>query len=216
MTPSAGSTSPEGGVAALPAKAVAEKAEAVLRAAKSVRLRGTMTADGDSTSFDLAYASGGTTGSVTVGGAPVRLLMVGTTIYVQPSAQFWKRQAGARAAKIIKLTRGKWIETSAQDQRFAKFASLGKRNEFVDQLFADLPANLRKVSTRKIDGIGCVGLAQSDGIMWVDAATARPVRIEPIGSAEKAGRIQFSEYDAVRQPLRPPASAVIDARTLES
>jgi hypothetical protein len=51
-----------------------------------------------------------------------------------------------------------------------------------------------------------------DGVLWVNDANARPVRIEsPSG---KKGALSFSEYNAVAEPKAPPAELIIDAKKL--
>ncbi|NIK58657.1 hypothetical protein [Kribbella shirazensis] len=65
-----------------------------------------------------------------------------------------------------------------------------------------------------VDGVPCVGLEGSDGTLWVDAATARPVRLEIPDKSSPKDALTFTEYGEIAAPKAPPAAQVIDGKAL--
>jgi hypothetical protein len=90
-----------------------------------------------------------------------------------------------------------------------RFAS---KADFFDAIGGD-PSRVEKIAVETIDGIPCVGLRATDGTFWVNAANARPVRLELTGS-QGTGSLSFSEYNQIKEPTAPPAAQVVDGKAL--
>ncbi len=217
-TPSATSSTPTPtALAALPARTIVKRAEAALKAAETLRLKGTVVSEGESVSIDLRYGKTATAGSVAIGGASVALIVIGKTVYAKPSEAFWRQQLpSAQASAFIELVRGKWIKAPLTDRQFGSFGQFADKDGFTAGLFEDVKPRLKKTGPKLIDGVRCIGVDDGDGILWVDSSNARPVRISAPAGSKDRGTLRFSEYNAVTEPKAPPAELVIDSKKLGS
>jgi hypothetical protein len=91
-------------------------------------------------------------------------------------------------------------------------AVLASKPAFLSKL--DISGGLRKIGTRTIGGIACIGLAGDDHrTLWVDATNARPIRLERPGPSGTES-VTFSEYNQIKEPKVPPAAQVVDGKAL--
>jgi len=216
-TPSATPSTPAPpALASLPARTIVKRAEAAVKAAETLRLKGTVVSDGDAVSIDLRYGKKATAGSITIGGASIALVVIGQTVYIKPSEAFWRQQAPTKqeADAVVELVRGKWIKAPLTDKEFGSFGEFGDRDSFVAELFSDVPAKLKKTGPKLIDGVRCIGIDDGDGILWVHSTNARPIRVTAPANSKDSGSLTFSEYNAVAEPKAPPRELVIDSKRL--
>jgi hypothetical protein len=214
--PSATPTPPPAeSVAGLPAAQIAEEARAAARAPNSVRVKGTMTDGGEQLLLDLRLTRAGGHGSVSVDGAAIAIIVIGRTAYLRMSDAFWRKQSGSKAETeaLIQLIGGRWIKTALTSKDLGGTAAFASKTRFFDELFNE-PGALRKTAPRTVDGIACIGVRSSDGTLWVDASTARPVRLEAPTKSGTGKAITFTEYDKVEPPKAPPAAQIIDGKAL--
>jgi hypothetical protein len=212
------STSTAAPLMALPARTIRKRAEAAIKAAETLRLKGTVVSESQSVSIHMLYGKTATAGSVTIGGASIALIVIGKTIYVKPSEAFWRRQLPSeqKAEALIELVRGKWIKAPLTDRQFGSFGQFADKDSFIAKLFQDVPPKLKKTGPKLIDGVQCIGIDDGDGILWVDSSNARPVRINAPSGSKDRGALTFTEYNAVTEPKAPPAELVIDSKKLGS
>lgn len=209
-TPTPSSTPAPVSIAGLPAAQIIAKTQAAAKAAKSVRVKGAMTDGGEKMAMDVRLTAAGGSGSITTGGDRVSIIVVGKTAYLRMTDAFWRKQAKSKAEgnAIVTLVGGRWIKTALTSKDLGEMAAFASKAGFFDGLFAEA-GTLRKTAPKKIGSVACIGLRSSDGTLWVDALTARPIRLE-IGR----DALDFTEYNRIAAPTAPPAAQVIDGKTL--
>lgn len=205
---------PTPSIASLSARQILKKAEAAAKAATGVRVRGTVTMDdGKPMKLDVRLAKTGGSGTMSVDGAGMSVIVIGRIAYLKFDEAFWRQEAKKKdAEQMIKLLRGKWLKVAMDDKDFGEMAAFASKAGFFDGMFT-ASGHLRKTAAKTVDGVRCIGLGDADGTLWIDATNARPIRLEPGGSAGTDG-LSFSEYNQVKQPKAPPRAQVVDGKTL--
>jgi hypothetical protein len=177
-----------------------------------------MTADdGTPIKLDVRLARAASAGTAIGNGAGVKFLVIGRTAYLQFSDAFWRQNIEPRkeADELMQLTRGKWIKGAVTDNGFSDMgmAFLASKPAFVSAML-DSSDWGRKIGTRTIGGIACIGLAGDDHrTLWVDATSARLIRWDMPGPSGTEG-LTFSEYNQIKEPKAPPAAQVVDGKAL--
>lgn len=198
----------------LSAQQILTRTKAAAKADVSMRARGGYTADdGTAIKLDVSLARTASAGTVSYNGAGVKFLVIGRTAYLQFSDAFWRQHATPKtyADQLMQLTRGKWIKFAVTDKSFSNMAFLASKPAFVSAML-DSSDWGRKIGTRTIGGIACIGLAGHDHrTLWVDATSARPIRLDTPGRSGTES-LTFSEYNQIKQPTAPPAAQVVDGR----
>lgn len=214
-SPSATPSKPAESIAGLSAQQIIKRTKAALKAAVSVRVRGGYTDEGTPVKLDVSLARTASAGTVSYNGAGVKFLVIGRTAYLQFSDAFWRQNIEPRkeADELMQLTRGKWLKVAVTDKIFSDMgmAFLASKPAFVSAML-DSSDWGRKIGTRTIGGIACIGLAGDDHrTLWVDATSARPIRLDTPGRSGTES-LTFSEYNQIKQPTAPPAAQVVDGR----
>lgn len=200
---------------ALSAKELITKTQAAAKAAQSVRVIGAIAgSDGKPMKLDLNLATKGGSGTITLDGAPMKVLVVGKTSYMLISDAHWRKQFKSKqeADLIISVVGGKWIKLDPSNKDLGELASLVSKADFFNSLFEEA-GTVRKSGTKTVNGVPCIGLSDGDGTLWVDAANARPIRIEVPGKTGTES-MDFSKYNQIKEPTAPPSSKVIDGKDL--
>jgi hypothetical protein len=206
-TPAPTATTPS---EAFPGKSPAEivaMAKSALGKASSVHIKGSFVDEGKPMTIDLQYSSGGEgTGSVTTEGQTFFVLKIGDDVYFKGDDAFMASIIGDDK-NVEKLLKGKWMKSKASDAaEMTAFFSIS------DEIFKDLPTDLRRGDTGVINGIKALELIESDGgKMWV-ATEGEPYPLRLDGGAD--GTIDFTEYGATLDLKAPPASEVFDLSQL--
>jgi hypothetical protein len=208
---------PAESIAGLSAQQIIKRTKAAAKAAVSVRARGGITADdGTPIKLDVSLARTASAGTASANGAGVKFLVIGRTTYLQFSDAFWRQNAKPKtyADLLMQLTRGKWIKVAVTDKSFSGMAYLASKPAFVSGMVDHFGWG-RKIGTRTIGGIACIGLAGHDhrGTLWVDATNARPIRLDTPGPSGTES-LTFSEYNQIKEPKAPPTAQVVDGKTL--
>ena len=201
------------GLTALSAQQLAKKTQIAAKAAASVRVRGTFVDEGGPMKVDLSLAKKGGSGTITLEGANIKVIVVGKTAYLQISDAYWRKQTESKqtADLIIGVVRGRWIKVSLTSKDFAELIAFTSKAGFFEGMFEE-PGTVRKTGTKTIDGVRCIGLFDGEGTVWADAATARPIRLEIPG--KNAENLTFSQYNQIMEPKAPPSSKVIDGKDI--
>ena len=201
-------------ITGLPAAQILAKAQAAAKAAKSVHVKGAMTDGGERLAMDVRLTAAGGSGSITTGGDRVSIMVIGKTAYLRMTDAFWRKQANSKAEgnAIVSLIGGRWIKTALTNKDLGDLAAFASKSGFFDGLFAEA-GTLRKTAPKTVGGVACVGLRSSDGTLWVDALTARPIRLEMPGKS-RTDTLDFTEYNKISAPTAPPAAQVIDGKAL--
>jgi hypothetical protein len=210
VTPKPAATTPVSSIAGLSATKILAKTQAAAKAATSVRMKGSMSDGGDRIVLDIKLSKAGGQGTMSINGAAFSLIVLDRTAYLKISDKFWRAQikAKADADAMIALVGGRWIKTRLTDKDLGELAAFASKPRFFDTLF-EPTGTLRKTAPRTVDGVSAIGLRDTDGTLWVDTATARPVRLE-----SGTDGMTFTEYNQVTTPKAPPADQVIDGKAL--
>ncbi|MFD7161626.1 hypothetical protein ACFV9C_44075 [Kribbella sp. NPDC059898] len=211
VVPTTPKPTPTADISTLPAAKILAKAQAAANAAKSVRMKGTMADGRDRMTLDLRLAKGGGQGTIMMDGTAITVMVIGKTAYLKLSDEFWRSQtkSKAEADAMVGLIAGRWIRTTLDKKEFRDFAMFGDKAAAFEGIL-DAMGKVRKTAPRTIDGVPAIGLRDSEGTLWVDRATGRPLRVETSGTDV----VTFSEYDRVTTPKAPPADQVIDGEAL--
>jgi hypothetical protein len=187
-----------------------KKVRAASLAAKSGRVRGSVTSGGEKVTVDIRGAVDGSNqrAKIGIGTGTAEILTVGGKYYMGGDAAFWTEQAGDPAA--AKALVGKYVAVSSKDAKDIGDLSLGKilGEMFDESELSTLETLTSSVDTRTEGGKKVwVASDPSGAEIWVDPATEHLVKIVITGT--DAGEVSFSEWDAAKTVTAPPASKVV-------
>jgi hypothetical protein len=203
-TPSA-SPSPtvaDNGVSALAANEILEKAKTALGNAKTVRIKGSATEDGDKMEFDFKISGEDVAAVISGGGLTLELIRVGPDAYLKADALFETLLGGQ--PQVLNLIKGKYVKVPANDERFKEFTQLTDPNEILKP-----EGNISKGQTKTINGTPAIGLVDDKDKSTLYIATVGeplPLRVED----ETGNGLDFT-YDEAVTVTAPPTDQVVDA-----
>jgi hypothetical protein len=130
------SSSQPSGEAAKPATQIVEDAMKAARAASSVHMAGQVAESGKQIGVDLSFVRGkGTTGTFTLRGTPVQLVLVGKQAYLRAGPAFWRQfKGGTRAAQLLA---GRWLKFAADNGQLGSLAAVANDKTLFDQLASE-------------------------------------------------------------------------------
>jgi hypothetical protein len=191
-----GSGGSDNGEAKQPATQVLHDATKAAEAASSVHLTGEVPTGGQVIGIDMTVVKGkGATGSLTLKGQKVDLVVIGNDAYMKAGATFWAQFAGSKGAAIASLVADKWIKFSATDPRFQGFTSFADTSGMFQTLGRGSSTVTNKGATT-YKGQSVVNLYDpaKGGSLYVSATgTAYPVAV--IKSGSNSGAITFDKWN---------------------
>lgn len=187
------------------------KAKKQVEQEKYVSVKGKISQKGTTTGIDLNYVDDDSHGVLTINDASVQIETVAGKTYFKPSNAFWKAQMGPSATQIIKLINGRWIIADAGNASFQQLIDLASRKFITDQIL-DPSTKVSKGKQKTVEGVRCIALTTSDGILYLDRSNARPVQIAGADSGT-TGTANFS-YDKIAKPTAPAAKDSVDVSKL--
>jgi hypothetical protein len=201
-----GTGSPRSGEAAKPATKVLAAATKAADTAGSVHVAGQIAAGGNEVGVDLSLARGkGATGSATLGGANVDVVVVGRKGYIRAGADFWRQFT--QAVPLAQLLAGKWLEIPAGNARFGAVTSLANAQTFFGQLTSG-HGTLANHGETTYKGRKVVAIYDTTkhATLYV-AATGKPYPVAFVGAGGQSGTVTFDRWnDPVT--LKAPAGAL--------
>lgn len=192
------------------------RARAAAQSAKSVRVRGDISQQGQSITIDLTL-SGVAKGTAAIdqNGGHIDLVRIGNDVYFKADEKTLTRTVAQGDAKIVKLIAGRYVKAAITSPGFKDFAGLLNLVEFVKGVMSPDGA-VRRVAGKPVDGVPTVGLkdeAKNGGFLYVsDRGAPYPLRLEPSAGA---GGITMSDWDADVAISAPAAADVIDVSELK-
>jgi hypothetical protein len=177
-------SSQSSGEAAKPAKTVVADAVKAAGAASSLHMSGQVVASGRPIGVDLSIVRGkGATGSFTLRGAKVDLVVIGKSAYIRAGSDFWKQYS--QASGLVQLLAGKWLKFPANNSQLGPL--LGPANE--KALFNKLESHNDKlvnrgVTTYKGRSVVAIYGTKKHGTLYV-AASGTPY---PVGLVKAKGK----------------------------
>lgn len=190
------------GVAAKTPAQIVAAAELAIKGATSYEVSSSGTSGTSVTSFDLKVVGADISGTYTLNGSTVDLLVVASTIYIEAPASFYTAE-GASAAGAARLG-GAWVEIPAGSSYSSDFSSISN--------ITDLPSKLPSTTdTFTSDGTGTV---EGQPVVFVKDTTsgnvvaiatsgpAYPLQVKETGST--AGTYDLSNWNSVATFTAPP------------
>jgi hypothetical protein len=191
------SNSAPSGLAAKPAGVVVAQAAKAAQSASSFHMSGTIHASGQEIGVDLSLVRGkGATGTLTVGGAKVDLILAGNVGYLRGSPEFWKKYAGqAGGSGIAQLLQNKWLKFPAKSAQLGQLT--GPAN--AKALFKSLTTNHGKFENQgetTYNGQSVVAIKDTtkNGTLYV-AASGTPYPAGLVKTGSEAGTITFDKWN---------------------
>lgn len=178
-------------------------------AAKSAAFEGQVEQDGKTMHIAFRGTADGKTSDIGVeqaGLGKLHVIVVGTGVYVQADAKFWKAQG---APDSVQKAAAKYVRTSRTKGGFTAITL----KSFMDQAFGALSAGGLdgQVGSETIDGVDCWVLTdksgKQNGALYVAKDTTELVRFE--GTKQNPGVLTFSQWNADLKITAPPADQVI-------
>jgi hypothetical protein len=196
------------GEAGKSAKQIVADAGKAAKAASSVRMTGSIPGPKGSLSVDLQVAKpSSATGTINLEGTKVRIVRIGSTVYVNGDRAFWTKLLGPGAAKRFA---GHWLKTSASQPNFAGFARLTDINQFFKGAVQSHGA-LEKKGTTTYKGQQVIAIvdAGNGGTFYV-AAKGQPYPVAILaGSGSSKGAIQFTDWNAKVSAVAPTGAVAL-------
>lgn len=207
------SNSKPSGEAAKPAAQVVHDAAKAAQAASSVRMSGQIAEPGNQIGVDLSFVRGkGATGTFSLGGAPVDLVLVGNHAYMRGGADFWRRFSKSKG--VGQLLAGKWLKFAANDEHLGSLMSVASEKRLFDEL-ATNHGKLVNRGTTTYKGQSVVAIfGRENGTLYVSASgTPYPVALVKT-KGPTSGTITFDDWN---QPVKLTApKGAVDFAKLHS
>jgi hypothetical protein len=203
---------PSNGVSSKSAQQIFNTAITAAKAAKSVHVSGALKSGSKSVGLDLSIVQGtGASGTISEGAVSFKLISIGGSYYLQPSAGFLQKFVHSSAA--ASLFKGKWLKASSTNASFGSFGQLTS----IKTLIGSLPhadGTLSKGSTSTLAGQPVIAVDSSKGgTMYVATrGTPYPLQVSK-NSGGQSGKVTFSDYNKAFTITAPASSINIDQLT---
>jgi len=184
--------------------------------ASSMRMNGNVNASGKQIGLDLSVAKGnGAKGSLTLGGNPVQLIVVGPNGYMKAGSTFWSQFAGSSGSVISQLLAGRWLKFPVNNAQFGPLVAFSSPKALFDQLKAGADSSLKNNGATTYKGQSVVALddGSKNGTLYV-SATGTPYPVALVKTGSGGGTITFSGWNDPVSLAAPPASKVLDFSNL--
>lgn len=172
--------------------------------ASSLHITGDVPSNGQRIGIDLWVAKDkGATGSLTLGGQKVQLIIVGKDGYMNGPAAFWTKFSGSYGALIARALAGKWLKFPVGTPQFQPIVAFASPKALFDRLQSGADSCLRNDGKQTYQGQTVIALndGAKNGTLYVAATgTQYPVAVVKGGSG--GGAINFGGWN---QPVTPTA-----------
>ena len=203
---SATSGSSGNALAGLTAKQILTKAVADLNASSSVHLAGSEQDSGQTYTMNLTLGSSGCTGTVGMGTqGTLRLLRIGSTLWINGDSKFWKSTL-ASSPGYLHAVEGKYVRLSPNGPATSSFSAFCYLSQLAGQ-FSSTENRVTKGQTTTILGQPALQLqdTQQSGMAYV-TLSADP---EFLRTGDSSGYVDFTNYNAPLNLSPPPAHQTV-------
>ncbi|SOD61017.1 hypothetical protein SAMN06297387_102433 [Streptomyces zhaozhouensis] len=194
------------GVDELPPEEIEERARTAATEATTVRLSGTVVAEGSSFRLDMRIGPDGGVGEVSMEDTTFELLRVGDDMYMRADAAFWETEGIPEELESDPTQKldGKYVLVSPDDPAYAELSGFTEKNALLESLLV-LDGERSTGEESEVDGVQTIQLnaAEGDG-GTLDVAlegTPYPLRLHRGGDA---GDLRLTDWDQ-EFSLHPPA-----------
>jgi hypothetical protein len=200
-----GSSSTGNGIASKSPEEIVAAAKRAADSAATVHVAGTIVSEGKPLTIDVELLAGkGGRGRITLEGVSIDLIRVGGAVYINGSQAFYRRIAGAKAARLLQ---GKWLKAPEKSGNFASLASLTDLTKLIDTTLAS-HGKLARDGTKTVDGLKAIAVndVSQGGTLYV-AFNGSPYPVEIVKDGGGGGHILFDRWNKP-VTLTPPANAI--------
>lgn len=203
--PASASASPSvhgNGVAKLRGTEILKQAAKVSATARSVRIRGKISEEGDVIALNLRIAGPkAAAGTMIMNGQRMGLIRLGPVAYIKGDARFWNAAGGPNAVTMFS---GKYLKTAANDKDFKDLMSL----TIASKVFAELTkpeGEVTKGAAARVNGLPAITLLDGTGGKLYVATVGRPYVLR---ISDGKNKLDFFDYNKT-MTIRPPASRLV-------
>jgi hypothetical protein len=193
-------------LAGLTAKQILTKAVADLNASSSVHLAGSEQDSGQTYTMNLTIGASGCTGTVGMGTqGTLRLLRIGSTVWINGDTKFWKSTL-ASSPGYLHAVEGKYVRLSPSGPATSSFSAFCYLSQLSGQ-FGSTENRVTKGQTTTILGQPALQLedTQQSGTAYV-TLSASP---EFLRTGDTSGYVDFTNYNAPLTLSPPPAGETV-------
>ncbi len=198
-----GSGGGSGGSASTQRSALATKPPAVVvvsatkaaQSASSFHISGQVNSSGKEIGVDFSFVRGkGATGTLSIGGAKVDMVLLGNTAYMRASSAFFQQYA-KQAGGFAQILADKWLKFSSNN---AQLGSL-TRQVNAKSLLKDLSKNHGKLvnhgdQTYKGQSVVAIADTTKGGTLYV-ASAGTPYPVALVRTGKSSGSLEFSDWN---------------------
>jgi hypothetical protein len=205
------SKSSSNGVEKKSAAQIAKTALLTAKGAKSVHFSGFVVEGGDRHTFDMQLATGKrASGRMGIKGASLRIIRVGSNVYMNGTVAAWKMVGGKEGAAMASILAGKWFQVPLTGKDFASVAGFTDISLLFSQMLSEAQKSagkLQKGSSTTVSGQEAITLIDtSDGSRYFVATTGEPYVLRAKGPKGPYD-FRFDRWDE-NVSIKAPANAI--------
>lgn len=198
-----GSSSGSGnGVTSKSAQQIVEQSSAAAKSAKSVHVSGTINNEGARITLDLDLLAGkGGRGEISQNGLHAKLILIGSTVYINGDANFYRHFGGNAGAQLFV---GKWLKAPTSNEDLASLSTLANMGDLLDSALKS-HGTLKKGAMTTVNGQPSIAVqdVSQGGVLYV-ATTGKPYPLQLQKTGSEDGKITFDRWD---EPVKLAAPA---------
>ena len=203
----------DNGVQQLSAREILARAKKAARQAGSVHMIGVVREGNQPVELDVRLQGERGLGLIRSNGTTVRVVKVGSDVYVQGNDAFYEQFSGPETARLL---RGKWLRGSSRRPPLAQPAHLLDVDKLLNRT---LPSEDEVTKGREtlVGDLRAVELTAATTHSVVTVALTGepyPLSVEPGGKDTDKGHLRFSEWGEPVRVQAPPADSVVDPAQL--
>jgi hypothetical protein len=182
-------------LASKPPAVVAAAAAKAAKAASSFHISGQIHSSGKDVGVDFSFLRGkGATGTLTLNGAKVDVVLIGSEGYLRASSAFFK-QYGKQAGAFAQLLADKWLKFPANNPQFGSITSQMNAGSLLKSLSSN-HGKLQNQGDTTYQGQSVVAIhdASKQGTVYV-AASGTPYPVALVRTGKGAGKIEFDDWN---------------------
>jgi len=188
------SSSGTNGEASKSGQQVLSDAVKAAEAASSVHVSGQIDAAGQQIGLDITLVKGkGATGSMTLGGQKVDLVVIGSDVYIKAGTAFWTQFGGTNGSTVAPMLQGKWVKVPASNTTFAELSSLTDSTTFFHGL-GSVSGTVKNDGATTYKGQKVVAIESQGKLYVANTGTPYPVAAVASGTAT-AGTLAFGGWN---------------------
>jgi hypothetical protein len=207
-SPNGGGSGSNNGEASKSAQQVLADAKQAAEAASSLHYSGQITTGGRQVGIDLTVVKGkGATGSVTLDGHKVDIVVTGGDAYMKADAAFWTQFAGSSGSTVAQMFANKWLKFPTSNPQFAGFTNFTDSKTIFGQLSSKHGTITNDgATTYKGQSVVAIRDKTKGGTFYVaGTGTAYPVALVKTGNG--SGAITFDSWNK-SVTLTAPSGAI--------